>query len=410
MKIKRPELLLPAGSIEKLKVAFHFGADAVYLGGKSFSLRANATNFSHEDIQEAVALAKKLKKKIYVTLNIYAHNQDIEQLKEEILFLEKVGVDAVLVSDIGVLSLVKETAPKLPIHISTQANTTNYRAVQMYKQLGATRVVLARELSIAEIKEIHEKCDVELEAFVHGAMCVGMSGRCLLSEYFTNRNANQGACSHPCRWEYKLQRFEKEEDSSVFVEEDSRGTYFFNSKDLQLIDRLQELLNAGVYSLKVEGRMKSEFYLATVALAYRKAIDDILKHGAIQDVSELKRELSTIAHRAYTEAYAVGENTDTIYNKGGQIEEEQIFVARVTKVENGRAIVEMRNRFLEGDEVSVLSPNEYCYKKFKIEDIRNEKGEQVADAKLVQAIYSIKTLFKLAEGDIIRRQKTKSKP
>ncbi len=308
MKIKKPELLLPAGSLEKLKVAFHFGADAVYLGGKSFSLRANATNFSHDDIKEAVALAKKLKKKTYVTLNIYAHNRDLEQLKEEIIFLDKVGIDAVLVSDIGVLSLVKEVAPKLPIHISTQANTTNYKAVQMYKQLGASRVVLARELSIKEISEIHNNCDIELETFVHGAMCVGMSGRCLLSEYFTNRNANLGACSQPCRWEYKLQRFEKEEDSSVFVEEDSRGTYFFNSKDLQLIDRLKELLNAGVYSLKVEGRMKSEFYLATVALAYRRAIDDIVQYGKIRDIDELKKELSSIAHRAYTEAYAEGDN------------------------------------------------------------------------------------------------------
>lgn len=406
MKIKKPELLLPAGSIEKLKVAFHFGADAVYLGGKSFSLRANATNFSHEDIEEAVKLARKLKKKIYVTVNIYAHNGDLEKLKEEIAFLDKVGVDAVLVSDLGVLSLVKEVAPKLSIHISTQANTTNYKAVQMYKQLGASRVVLARELGISEIKEINKQCDIELEAFVHGAMCVGMSGRCLLSEYFTNRNANQGACSQPCRWEYKLQRFEKKEDSSVFVEEDPRGTYFFNSKDLQLIDRLKELLEAGVYSLKVEGRMKSEFYLATVALAYRRAIDDILKYGEIQNIEELKRELSSIAHRAYTEAYAKGENTNTIYTEGGQIEEEQIFVARVTGNENGRAVVEMRNRFFEGDEVSILSPNEYCYKKFKIKNIKNDKNEVVDDAKLVQAIYSIETPFNLQEGDIIRRKKT----
>ena len=405
MKIKKPELLLPAGSLEKLKVAFHFGADAVYLGGKSFSLRANATNFSHDDIKEAVALAKKLKKKTYVTLNIYAHNRDLEQLKEEIIFLDKVGIDAVLVSDIGVLSLVKEVAPKLPIHISTQANTTNYKAVQMYKSLGASRVVLARELSIKEISEIHNNCDIELETFVHGAMCVGMSGRCLLSEYFTNRNANLGACSQPCRWEYKLQRFEKEEDSSVFVEEDSRGTYFFNSKDLQLIDRLKELLNAGVYSLKVEGRMKSEFYLATVALAYRRAIDDIVQYGKIRDIDELKKELSSIAHRAYTEAYAEGDNKKTIYPDGGQIEEEQIFIARVIGFENGRALLEMRNRFFENDEVSVLSPSECCYKKFKIEDIQNDKGEHVTDAKLVQATYSIKPPFRLEEGDIIRRQK-----
>ena len=230
-----------------------------------------------------------------------------------------------------------------------------------------------------------------------------MSGRCLLSEYFTKRNANAGACSQPCRWEYKLQRAEK--DEGVFIEEDERGTYFFNSKDLQLIDHLREMVDAGVYSFKVEGRMKSEFYVATVAIAYRKAIDDLLKYGKIERLEEYKKELGTIAHRDYTTAYVLGENKDTIYPQKGQIEESEIFIAKVLGEEKGMTLVEMRNRFAENDEVSVLSPNEYCYKKTNIYEIWNTDGERVQDAKLVQAKYLLKTDINLKEGDILRRHR-----
>ena len=403
---KNIELLLPAGNLEKLKTAIYFGADAVYVGGKNFSLRAGAGNFTEEDLRQGTELVHSKGKKIYVTLNIYAHNRDIEAIKEELKLLEEIGVDAVLVSDMGILSLARKTVPNLAIHISTQANTTNYESVNMYKELGASRVVLARELSLSEIKEIHEKCDVELETFVHGAMCVGMSGRCLLSEYFTKRNANEGACSQPCRWEYKLQRTEKEE--GIFIEEDDRGTYFFNSKDLRLIDYLKEMVDAGVYSFKVEGRMKSEFYVATVAIAYRKAIDDLLRDGKIERLNEYKRELETIAHRDYTTAYALGENQDTIYPKKGQIEESEIFIAKVLGEEKGMTLVEMRNRFVENDEISVLSPNEYCYSKTRVQEIWNTDGERVQDAKLVQAKYLLKIDIKLQEGDIIRRHRQPS--
>ena len=402
-KTNKIELLLPAGNLEKLKTAIYFGADAVYVGGKNFSLRAGAGNFIEEELRIGTNFVHSKGKKIYATLNIYAHNKDIEAIKEELKFLEKLKVDAVLVSDMGVLSLTKKIAPNLAVHISTQANTTNYEAVNMYKELGASRVVLARELSLKEIKEIHNKCDIELEAFVHGAMCVGMSGRCLLSEYFTKRNANAGACSQPCRWEYKLQRAEK--DEGVFIEEDERGTYFFNSKDLQLIDHLREMVDAGVYSFKVEGRMKSEFYVATVAIAYKKAIDDLLKYGKIERLEEYKKELGTIAHRDYTTAYVLGENKDTIYPQKGQIEENEIFIAKVLGEEKGMTLVEMRNRFAENDEVSVLSPNEYCYKKTNIYEIWNTDGERVQDAKLVQAKYLLKTDINLKEGDILRRHR-----
>ena len=272
MLLSKPELLAPAGNMEKCKIALLYGADAVYLGGKMFGLRAFSDNFSLAEIAEAVAFAHQLNKKVYVTVNIFAHNEDIEQLPPYLLQLKAAGVDALLISDLGVWQVARSVVPGMPLHVSTQANTTNWAAVVAWQQLGAERVVLARELSLAEIGAIAAKTDIELETFVHGAMCISYSGRCLLSSFLTGRDGNRGACAQACRWEYSLH--EKNRPSEEFdVAEDERGTYVLNSKDLCLIEQLPELIKAGVCSLKIEGRMKSIHYVATVVSVYRKAID-----------------------------------------------------------------------------------------------------------------------------------------
>ena len=282
-----PELLLPAGDMETLRVAFHFGADAVYLGGTSFGLRAKAGNFSLSDMREAVAYAHELKKKVYVTVNIYARNGDLEGLADYLRELSDIGPDALLISDPGVFSLARRCAPELAIHISTQANTTNYEAARFWYEQGATRVVTARELSLTEIRGLREHIpeDMEIESFVHGSMCISYSGRCLLSSYMTGRDANRGACTHPCRWKYHLNgslpegmdfAVEEEQRPGEYfpVEEDERGTYIFSSKDISMIGHIDELIGAGVDSFKIEGRMKNALYVATVARAYRAAIDE----------------------------------------------------------------------------------------------------------------------------------------
>ena len=273
MKYKKPELLAPAGSLEKLKIAFQYGADAVYFGGEAFSLRAAAQNFSFEEIKEGAELAHSLGKKIYCTVNVMPRNEGIEKLPEFLKSLEEAKVDAVLVSDLGVFRTVQKHT-NLPIHISTQANTVNYEGCNMWHDLGAERVVLARECSLKEIKEIREHIpeELELEVFVHGAMCMSYSGRCLLSSYMTGRDSNRGACAQSCRWKYSLVE-EKRPNQYFPIEEDQHGTYIMNSKDLCMIEHLPELLEAGISSLKIEGRNKSEYYVAIVVNAYRKAID-----------------------------------------------------------------------------------------------------------------------------------------
>ena len=263
----KPELLAPAGNMEKGKMALLYGADAIYLGGKAFSLRAFSGNFSMEEIEEIAAFAHDLGKKVYVTVNIFAHNEDVDKLDEYLLGLEKAGVDALLISDLGVWSVAKRVVPKMPLHVSTQANTTNFETVNAWEALGAERVVLARELSLTEIAEIGAKTTVELETFVHGAMCISYSGRCLLSAFLTGRDGNRGACAQACRWDYTI--MEKNRPGEQFdIQEDQRGTYIMNSKDLCLIDYLPELIRAGVCSLKIEGRMKSVHYVATVVSTY----------------------------------------------------------------------------------------------------------------------------------------------
>lgn len=313
------ELLMPAGNLKKLKTAFHFGADAVYIGGKAFSLRAFADNFTNEEIAEATNYAHSLGKKVYVTVNIFARNADLENAKSYFEFLQSANVDAVLISDIGLVTLCKEVAPNLTIHLSTQANTTNLLAVKFWQSMGIKRVVLARELSLDEVLEIHNAVpDMELEAFVHGAMCMSYSGRCLLSTYFANRSANRGACIQPCRWGYRITETERHASKPLDIEQDERMTYFMNSRDLRLLRHIPEIANSGIVSLKVEGRMKSEFYVATVANAYRKAIDEYLATGKIEHSDEYDALLETVAHRTYTDAYFDGDNLDTVCLDEGQ--------------------------------------------------------------------------------------------
>lgn len=398
------ELLMPAGNLKKLKTAFHFGADAVYIGGKAFSLRAFADNFTNEEIVDATNYAHSLGKKVYVTVNIFARNADLENAKSYFEFLQSANVDAVLISDIGLVSLCKEVAPNLTVHLSTQANTTNLLAVKFWQSMGVKRVVLARELSLNEVLEIHNAVpNMELEAFVHGAMCMSYSGRCLLSTYFANRSANRGACIQPCRWGYRITETERHASKPLDIEQDERMTYFMNSRDLRLLRHIPEIAKSGIVSLKVEGRMKSEFYVATVANAYRKAIDEYLATGKIEHADEYDALLETVAHRTYTDAYFDGDNLDTVCLDEGQSPEKYVFTAVVQNFANGVATVEMRNRFRTGDVVTVLSPNaDIAYKSFTIGAIVDTVQNAVTDdAKYVQRIYTIDCPYALEQGDIL---------
>ena len=396
----KAELLAPAGSPSKLKTALHFGADAAYVGGKQFSLRTFADNFTVDELKSAVELAHGLGKKLYVTANIFARNADFLQLKEYFVSLGNIGVDAAIISDPGVVYVAKQAAPNLPIHLSTQANTTNKYAVKFWQEQGVSRVILARELSIKEIAEMHDFVpDMELEAFVHGAMCISYSGRCLLSDYLDGRSSNRGACVQSCRWRYEVRALNATNGQSEWlpIEQDEKGTYIFNSKDLNMLAHLQEMEKAGVSSFKIEGRMKSGYYLATVINAYRRMMD-----GGSLDVSQT--ELSNVAHRAYTQAYMLGKNSETVNYEDSQSRGDYVYIADVLGSEKGYVLAEMRNRFKQGDVLEVLSPDENFGKTFVAEEIYSSKDERVDDAKLVQELYKIKCPYMLKNGDYLRRK------
>lgn len=393
----KSELLAPAGSLEKLKVAFLYGADAVYVGGKNFSLRQYADNFTAEELAEGIDYAHERQKKVYVAANIFAKSADFPEAEKYFKFLERIGADAVLITDPGLIALCKKTAPGLEIHLSTQANTLNKYAVRFWAEQGVKRVVLARELGYEEIKEIAEyNPDVEIECFVHGAMCVSYSGRCLLSNYLSERNANRGECVQACRWRYELTAYGRDGDK-LELTEDERGAYILNSRDLNLLKELNKLSEAGVKSFKIEGRMKTVYYLATVVNAYRRAMD-----GGDLNVSEA--ELTKINHRAYTKAYFYGENDKTLNYDEGQEQGEYEFAAWVIGYDDGTALVEMRNRFAVGDELEVLSPGDSFLKKFVVGDMTDEDNVPVADAKLVQQRLKIAVPFRLYAGDILRKK------
>ena len=394
------ELLAPAGSYSKFLTALNFGADAVYLGGKHFSLRTFADNFTDEELAQAVALAHEKGKKVYVAANIFAKNADFTALEGYFKQLETIGVDAVIVSDPGMIYFVKSVAPALEIHLSTQANTTNKYSVKFWKEQGVSRVILARELSIKEIAEIHEFVpDVELEVFVHGAMCISYSGRCLLSDYLDGRCSNRGACVQACRWRYEIRALNATNGETEWlpIEQDDKGVYILNSKDLNMLAHLDALKKAGVCSFKIEGRMKSGYYLATVINAYRRRLDG-------QDLSVCEGELSAVAHREYTTAYAFGKNNETVHYAHSQSKGDCVYIADVVSWSDGYAVVEMRNRFKQGDVLEILSPKDGFLRSVTVEEIYTQDGEQTDDAKLVCHRYKINCPVEVFEGDYLRRR------
>lgn len=394
------ELLAPAGSYSKFLTALNFGADAVYLGGKHFSLRTFADNFTDEELAQAVALAREKGKKVYVAANIFAKNADFTALEGYFKQLETIGVDAVIVSDPGMIYFVKSVAPALEIHLSTQANTTNKYSVKFWKEQGVSRVILARELSIKEIAEIHEFVpDVELEVFVHGAMCISYSGRCLLSDYLDGRCSNRGACVQACRWRYEIRALNATNGETEWlpIEQDDKGVYILNSKDLNMLAHLDALKKAGVCSFKIEGRMKSGYYLATVINAYRRRLDG-------QDLSVCEGELSAVAHREYTTAYAFGKNNETVHYAHSQSKGDCVYIADVVSWSDGYAVVEMRNRFKQGDVLEILSPKDGFLRSVTVEEIYTQDGEQTDDAKLVCHRYKINCPVEVFEGDYLRRR------
>ena len=396
----KSELLAPAGSYSKLLTAFHFGADAVYVGGKSFSLRTFADNFTLDELSQAVKTAHSLGKKVYVTANIFAKNHDFLALEEYFKYLYEISVDAVIVSDPGVVYLAKKVAPNLAIHLSTQANTTNKYSVKFWSEIGVSRVILARELSLKEIAEIKDfSPETELETFVHGAMCISYSGRCLLSDYLDGRSSNRGACVQSCRWKYEVRALNptNKETGWLPLEEDEKGSFIFNSKDLNMLAHLSEMERAGVSSFKIEGRMKSGYYLATVINAYRRFMDG-------ENLSLSQDELQRVAHREYTTAYAFGENNQTVNYSDSQSKGDYKYIADVLGYENGYALVEMRNRFKKCESLEILSPDNNFQKSFLAEEIYDSKNEITNDCKLVQERYKIKCPYPLKAGDFLRRK------
>ena len=355
MTITKPELLAPAGNLEKLKIALIYGADAVYVGGKKFGLRAFGGNFTDEELKQGVDFAHSMKRKVYVTVNIFAHNEDIDDLPEYLKYLDTIDVDAVLISDLGVFSLVKELT-NLELHVSTQANVTNYKTVEMWRKLGASRVVLARELSQQEIVNIKNHCDVELEMFVHGAMCISYSGRCYLSHYLTDRDGNQGQCTHSCRWKYNLVE-EKRPGEYFEVNEDERGAYVMNSKDLCLLPCLDKVIESGVSSLKIEGRMKSVHYVAGVVKVYREAIDSYF-NGDFKIREEWLNELDEVAHRPYTTGFFVHDENGTEIHDTSKAKQSSTFLGVVRDFDsnNNIAIVEQRGKLEIGQQIEILQP------------------------------------------------------
>ncbi len=393
------ELLAPAGNFDKLVTAVHFGADAVYFAGKKLGLRAFAGNFDEKEIFEAMNFLHSKNKKGYVTLNIVANDEDFVGIDDYLKLLVEAKVDGVIVSDIGMIAYIRKNYPSLNIHVSTQANVNNSYSAKVFKDMGVTRIVLARELNINQIKEMNKKLngEIELETFVHGAMCISYSGRCLLSNYLTGRDSNKGACVQACRWKYFIR--EESRTDEMQIEEDERGTYILNSKDLCLIDYLDVLKNAGVVSLKIEGRMKSDYYVASVVNAYRRALDGFKDFGILHD------ELEKTSHRRYTTGFYFGAD-DKEYLDDSMPVQTYVFIAKVVEdAKNGKVKVEMRNRFKVGDVLEILSADNNFLKKIKIETIKNSLGNYIEDAKRVQEIVEINCPFDLKAGDILRVEK-----
>ncbi len=388
-KIK-PELLAPAGNFEKLQAALIYGADAVYLGGKNFSLRAYGDNFTEEEIIQAVDFAHGLGKKIYVAVNIFAHNADVKILADYLKFLDAAGVDAILISDLGVFTLAKDVTKNLELHVSTQANVTNYRTANFFHEFGASRIVLARELTFDEICEIKSNCAAELEIFVHGAMCISYSGRCYLSHYLTGRDGNKGACTHSCRWKYFLVE-EKRQGEFFSVDEDERGAYVMNSKDLCLLPKIDKVIESGVASLKIEGRMKSINYVAGVVKVYRAAIDSYFENPEAFEIrEEWSDELDKVAHRPYTTGFFVSDGEPTEIHDTSKPKRSSNFlgIVRAFDEKSMTVVVEQRGKFEVNQTVEFFQPHGKTFSQ-KISVMFDETGQEIFSAPHAQQLVKI---------------------
>lgn len=408
---KRPaiELLAPAGDMEKLKTAVYYGADAVYFGGEMFSLRAGAGNLSVPEIREAMDFLHARGARGYMTINIYPHNEHLNLLRNYLMEIKDIPVDAFLVSDPGVMTILKEIIPDAEIHLSTQANTTNYMTARFWVSMGVKRIVTAREMSLKEIREMRDQLpdNVEIESFVHGAMCISYSGRCLMSNFMTGRDANMGACTHPCRWKYSIVE-EKRPGEYYPIEEDSHGSYIMNSRDLCMLDAIPDLAAAGVSSLKIEGRMKSAYYVATVVSAYRTALDHYLADpDNYQYDPAWFTELCKASHREFTHGFYYNKPSaeDQNYQSSDYIREYS-FVGMVKGVESetGFALVEQRNKFSIGDEVEIFGPG-VPFTKEVITEMYNQEGEPVESAPHPQQIIKLKLSTPVKENYILRMKK-----
>lgn len=402
------ELLIPASSLEVLKIAVFYGADAVYIGGEVFGLRAKAKNFSMEDMAEGIQFAHEHGVKVYVTANILAHNGDLEGVREYFTQLKEIKPDALIISDPGIYTIAKEICPEIERHISTQANNTNYGTYQFWWNQGAKRVVTARELSLNEIAEIRKNIpdEMEIETFVHGAMCISYSGRCLLSNYFTGRDANQGACTHPCRWKYAVVE-EKRPGEYLPVYENERGTYIFNSKDLCMIEHIPELIEAGIDSFKIEGRMKTALYVATVARTYRKAIDDYLTSPEKykENMDWYLEQISNCTYRQFTTGFFFGKPSEEsqIYDNNTYIKEYTYLGIVGERNEEGLYQIEQRNKFSVGEQIEVMKPDGRNIP-VTVKRIVDEDGNEMESAPHPKQVLYIDLGQELEMYDILRRQ------
>ena len=406
--MRRPELLIPASSLEVLKIAVIYGADAVYIGGEAFGLRAKAKNFSMEEIREGIAFAHAHDVKVYITANILAHNGDLDGVREYFAELREIKPDALIISDPGVYMIAKEVCPEIERHISTQANNTNYGTYRFWYEQGAKRVVSARELSLAEIKEIRANIpdDLEIETFIHGAMCISYSGRCLLSNYFTGRDANQGACTHPCRWKYAVVE-EKRPGEYLPVYENERGTYIFNSKDLCMIEHIPELMESGIDSFKIEGRMKTALYVATVARTYRRAIDDYKQSPELyrEHMAWYQEQISNCTYRQFTTGFFFGKPSDEaqIYDNNTYVKEYTYLGIVGEQNEEGLYRVEQRNKFSVGESIEVMKPDGANIT-VTVQRIVDEEWNDMESAPHPKQVLYIDLGQPLAMYDILRRK------
>ena len=406
--MRRPELLIPASSLEVLKIAVIYGADAVYIGGEAFGLRAKAKNFSMEEIREGIAFAHAHDVKVYITANILAHNGDLDGVREYFAELREIKPDALIISDPGVYMIAKEVCPEIERHISTQANNTNYGTYRFWYEQGAKRVVSARELSLAEIKEIRANIpdDLEIETFIHGAMCISYSGRCLLSNYFTGRDANQGACTHPCRWKYAVVE-EKRPGEYLPVYENERGTYIFNSKDLCMIEHIPELMESGIDSFKIEGRMKTALYVATVARTYRRAIDDYKQSPELyrEHMAWYQEQISNCTYRQFTTGFFFGKPSDEaqIYDNNTYVKEYTSLGIVGERNEEGLYRIEQRNKFSVGESIEVMKPDGANIT-VTVQRIVDEEGHDMESAPHPKQVLYIDLGQPLAMYDILRRK------